>query len=170
MPSPILVKTDSFALEVWLALHSDRLIPFWSNKCACVRMWVRAKERYRGERREKEAGGRIDQRLLKSCSGFSWSEVCACRRASPVQPPFKKSYFLRGREGDRKETFFIFEREKDLHNTSEVDKSARLDSFCVLSCVFLLWCLNETGRQRHGRAAECRFCSVLGGRSVSVTE
>lgn len=55
---------------------------------------------------EGRVGGRIDLRLLKSCSGFSWSEVCACRRASPVQPP-QDELFMEGNLG-------IFLKEKDL--------------------------------------------------------
>lgn len=50
------------------------------------------REREVGGKEERE-GGRIDLRLLKSCSGFSWSEVCACRRASPVQPPLQEELF-----------------------------------------------------------------------------
>lgn len=44
--------------------------------------------------------------------------------------PPQEELFMEGNLG-------IFEREKDLHNTSEVDKkNAWLGSFCVLSCVF----------------------------------
>lgn len=81
-----------------------------------------------GSEERREEGGRIDPRLLKSCSGFSWSEVCACRRASPVQPP-QEELFMERKPGS-------FKREKDLHNTSEVDKNAPLGYFCALSCVF----------------------------------
>lgn len=45
-------------------------------------------------------------------------------------PPQEELLFFK-----RKETLEFFEREKNLHNTSEVDKSARLDSFCVPSFV-----------------------------------
>lgn len=53
-------------------------------------------EERRGEERWE---GRIDPRLLKSCSGFSWSEVCACRRASPVQPPSQEELLMEGNLG-----------------------------------------------------------------------
>lgn len=83
--------------------------------CVCVRGKERgARERWEGVRRGGREGGKIDPRLLKSCSGFSWSEVCACRRASPMQPPQEELFM--------EENIGIFEREK-LHYTSEVDKT-----------------------------------------------
>lgn len=65
--------------------------------CVCEAEKEGEGEKDREGREEKEGGregGRIDLRLLKSCSGFSWSEVCACRRASPVKPPQEELFMV----------------------------------------------------------------------------
>lgn len=58
--------------------------------------------------------------------------------------PPQEELFMEGNLG-------IFEREKDLHSTSEVDIKRTAGSFLRSLLRFLSWCLNETDATVRGR-------------------